>query len=192
MSSLSPAVPLRLRVDSNYEQGYGRPTLDLSEDVSLSPKTPQSQAALAFRVSTSPLDKQAPGISRSQPSQKTSKNRVRDESRKLISHVLLQLQNRALPPPVFDAATTPWNNPSNKGVAEAVKGAVKLGIGQAKVQAQFLPGEEDEEEDRDRVFSTDSTLELMTQLKDVLIISIAQGWLIFDDEYGIDCIPHCI
>ncbi|KAJ7172443.1 hypothetical protein C8R46DRAFT_865501, partial [Mycena filopes] len=37
------------------------------------------------------------------------------------------------------------------------------------------------DEDDGRVFSTDTTLELMTQLRDVLIISAAQGWQIFDE-----------
>ncbi|KAF8212196.1 hypothetical protein K438DRAFT_1230880 [Mycena galopus ATCC 62051] len=44
------------------------------------------------------------------------------------------------------------------------------------------PLDDDGDEDDDGgIFSTDSTLELLTQLRDVLIISAAQGWQIFDD-----------
>jgi hypothetical protein len=44
--------------------------------------------------------------------------------------------------------------------------------------------DDEDDEDDGRGFSTDSTLELMTQLRDVLIISAAQGWQIFDEGYG--------
>ena len=46
-----------------------------------------------------------------------------------------------------------------------------------------LGEEESEGEDGDEAtFYTDTTLDLMIQLKDVLAISIAQGWDIFYEE----------
>ena len=42
--------------------------------------------------------------------------------------------------------------------------------------------ESDDEPVDDDTFHTDVTLDLMTQLKDVLAISIAQGWDIFYEE----------
>ena len=38
------------------------------------------------------------------------------------------------------------------------------------------------EHDADNIFSTDATFELMIQLKDVLIMSVSQGWRIFDER----------
>ncbi|KAJ4469395.1 hypothetical protein C8J55DRAFT_523837 [Lentinula edodes] len=46
---------------------------------------------------------------------------------------------------------------------------------------------DDESEDEDeRAFSTDATLELMTRLRELLIISASQGWRIFDDGISQD------
>ena len=48
-------------------------------------------------------------------------------------------------------------------------------------KAPTLEDSDEELEDRS-TFHTDTTLDLMTQLKDVLAISIAQGWDIFYEE----------
>ncbi|KAJ7285806.1 hypothetical protein C8J57DRAFT_1431486 [Mycena rebaudengoi] len=108
-------------------------------------------------------------------------HRIREESRKLLALVLGQLKNRVLPPPIYDALIVKdsLGGRTFAVIAETVKGAVKLSGGRLDPSATF----DDEEDEDDSRFSTDATLELMTQLKDVLIISAAQGWQIFDETY---------
>ncbi|KAJ7111596.1 hypothetical protein C8R43DRAFT_935944 [Mycena crocata] len=116
----------------------------------------------------------------------SSKHRIRDESRKLLAHVLASLKNRTLPPPVYDAFTTLKDDTVGNGftaIAETVRGVVKMRAAtRSDTNATASPPVDDEDDEDDgRIFSTDPTLELVTQLRDVLIISAAQGWQIFDE-----------
>ncbi|KAJ7632645.1 hypothetical protein FB45DRAFT_913016 [Roridomyces roridus] len=99
----------------------------------------------------------------------SSKNRIR-ESRNLVSHLLSSLKNRALPPSVYNTLKFDKDD-----LAPKVNYA--------------SPVEEDTDEDDGRVFSTESTLELITQLRDVLIISAAQGWQLFDEDSTVQSRP---
>ncbi|KAJ7452375.1 hypothetical protein B0H11DRAFT_2327847, partial [Mycena galericulata] len=112
-------------------------------------------------------------------------HRIRDESRKLLAHVLNQLKTRALPPPVYDAFTTVRDDAVGNNftaIAETVRGVVKMRHGRPDNNAPISPLDDEGDEDDGRIFSTDATLELLTQLRDVLIISAAQGWQIFDED----------
>lgn len=91
-----------------------------------------------------------------------------------------------MPPPVFDT----FKNTESQGIennigvlVETMKGAVRLRGKRRdpKPNTQAATVEDDSDDDGERVFSTDPTYDLMTQLKDVLIMSVAQGWQIFDD-----------
>ena len=104
---------------------------------------------------------------------------------KCLAHILIQLQKRPMPPPVFDEFKPSGEVGSEKGlgaIVETVKGAVKSRNG--KWEPPTLSGEEEEEDSAD-VFTTDATYDLMSQLKEVLVISTARGWEIFHDgRYG--------
>ncbi|KAK0459777.1 uncharacterized protein EV420DRAFT_1620288 [Desarmillaria tabescens] len=101
-----------------------------------------------------------------------------NESRKLLAHVLRQLANRVMPPSVYDIATA-TDQIGEKGLSRLLKGGVKLGSG--KPQGSRVPGDEDENAEVDRDFTPDATFDIMSQLKDVLMISVLRGWQIFDE-----------
>lgn len=174
------------RIDTgNMDMEYRSSPKISVELMSASPTTVRTQALPSFRVSISPnSEKPPPPPSLAQPSQKTN-SRARNESQKLLAHLLGQLQNRPMPPPVFDAFKTDGNGLGEKsfGVVETVRGAVKLKSNRGEARTQAQTGEDDEDEEGDHTFSTDATFELMMQLKEVLIISVAQGWHIFHDGY---------
>ncbi|KAF7976726.1 hypothetical protein HWV62_5909 [Athelia sp. TMB] len=111
-----------------------------------------------------------------------------NESRKLLAHLLVQLQNRTLPPPVFDAFKDVSGLPNETRLADVVKSvraAVRLNGGRADMRAQpslSQRDDSDEDDDSEQGFTTDATFSLMSQLKDVLLISRAQNWQIFHDS----------
>ena len=65
-------------------------------------------------------------------------------------------------------------------LAVSLKEAVK-GIKSDK-KAPATEGD-DSDEDQDDVFSTNETIDLMSQLRDVLTMSVDQGWKIFDETF---------
>ncbi|KAJ7449837.1 hypothetical protein FB451DRAFT_1286715 [Mycena latifolia] len=114
----------------------------------------------------------------------SSKHRIRDESKKLLTHLLNQLRERVRPPSVYDGFTTVHDEIAGNSfavIAETVRGVVKMRTGRQAPLSPTSPLDDEDDEDDGRVFSTDATLELMTQLRDVLIISAAQGWQIFNE-----------
>ncbi|TFK42558.1 hypothetical protein BDQ12DRAFT_676416 [Crucibulum laeve] len=107
-------------------------------------------------------------------------NRAKNESRKLLLHVLNQLQNRPRPPSVSDTFSNVVPDVTDKrfdAFVGTVKDAVKLRSNRVGVRSDV----DDSDEEIDQSFSTDTTFDLMVQLKDVLNISVVQGWHIFDD-----------
>jgi hypothetical protein len=115
---------------------------------------------------------------------------IRDESRKLLVYILDRLKNRALPPPIYATFTAVQDDGSGNSfavLAQTVRGVVKMRSGSSGRPGLNAPSSLDDdadEDDDDGIFSTDTTLELLTQLRDVLIISAAQGWQIFDEGYA--------
>ena len=57
------------------------------------------------------------------------------------------------------------------------------GVADNKTRRKQSIDDSDEDSGDEATFHTDVTLDLMIQLKDVLAISIAQGWDIFYEEY---------
>jgi hypothetical protein len=80
------------------------------------------------------------------------------ETRKLLLYILEQLKLRPLPPSVFSVQTPVVKGPSST--------------------------EDDDSDDGEHTFSTDGVYDLMSQLRDVLFISVIQGWQIFDSRYA--------
>jgi hypothetical protein len=110
------------------------------------------------------------------------------ESRKLLAHILGQLDRRPKPPSLFDAFSNVQSSSSENTLGafvETVKENVTL-RGMRRDGKQPAPVEamdDDTDDEIDRGFTTDTTYDLMVQLKNVLMMSVAQGWHIFDEEY---------
>ncbi len=91
-----------------------------------------------------------------------------------------------MPPTVYDAVGAITDTGGNStfatfaGTVKSVKDVVKIGNGKP---ANRIVVDDEEEVEVDGDFSTNATFELMSQLKDVLMISVSQGWQIFDDGY---------
>ena len=133
----------------------------------------------SFRLSTSPISDRPSSTYHPEPIPTNLRVR-RNESRKLLSHVLHQLAHRKKPPPVKDMLWNGNNDTNTRGlgmVSGTLKNFVKLDK-RVDIQNQ---NDSDDEESRD--FSTDDTLDLMIQLEDVLTMSIEHGWKIFDDGF---------
>ncbi|KAH9856975.1 hypothetical protein C2E23DRAFT_892456 [Lenzites betulinus] len=113
-------------------------------------------------------------------------NRARNESRKLLAHILSQLQNRPVPPSLLNSLVNGQIR-SEKGIGsvmKSVKGAVKYtGTLRERRTHQPVPQDDtDSGDEQDEGFITDLTFDLMNQLKDVLVLSIAHKWDIFYDS----------
>ncbi len=112
--------------------------------------------------------------------------RARNESRKLLAHILSQLQGRAVPPPllttlVFGSGPT---EKSNGSVVKSMRGAMRYTktLPTRRTHQPVPQDDTDSEEEDVEMFSTDITLDLINQLKDVLVLSIAHSWDIFYDR----------
>jgi len=128
----------------------------------------------SVRLSTSPIQDEPSSTHHPQPI--PTNLRARNESRKLLSHVLRQLAHRKKPPPIKD---TVWNRNNDRNIRGFGMVALKDFVKLVPDKRLGIQSDSDDEENRD--FSTDGTFDLMVQLKDVLTMSIAQGWKIFDD-----------
>ncbi len=109
----------------------------------------------------SPLPVPPPGISK-----------ARDESQKLLAHVLEQLRHRPKCPITY---------PPQPHQATAVKPiALRSSASRTNSEAQSL--DPDNEDSSERAFSPDLAFDLMNRLRDVLMISLSQGWQIFSER----------
>ncbi|PPQ66076.1 hypothetical protein CVT26_010818 [Gymnopilus dilepis] len=113
-------------------------------------------------------------------------SRARNESRKLLSHVLIQLANRRRPEPIVDTITKVTHDSADNifgSLGESVRDAFKVSGRQASRQERHSNIAQDDSDDESTdIFTTDDTIDLMVQLLDVLTLSIAQGWPIFDER----------
>jgi hypothetical protein len=165
---MADSTPAHLSsLDTNF-------TINVQEDLELPP----------VRISTSP-----PNLT-GHDSPPFVNTRARNEARKLLSHVLIQLANRFKPPSIVDAITNATDDSVERGFgafAETLREVVKLGNNQGfKPRQNSEAHEDDSDDERNIAFATDGTIDLLTQLKDVITMAIAQGWQIFDDRFLID------
>ena len=133
----------------------------------------------SFRLSTSPISDGPSSTYRPDPIPTNIRVR-RNESRKLLSHVLHQLAHRKKPPSVKDMV---WNGNSDTNTRGfgMVTGSLRNFVKVMPDKRVDIQNDSDDEESRD--FSTDETLDLMIQLEEVLTMSIEHGWKIFDDGF---------
>ncbi|KAG6866937.1 hypothetical protein C0991_003853 [Blastosporella zonata] len=170
-------------IDTNIAQ-------DFSSSLA-SPTTPSHNEVPSLRISVSPrtdIPAMSPSTPRTQPHHKiNSTNRARTESRKLLAHVLDQLERRALPLGIFDAydRTEDQGSENNLGaLLQSVKGAVNPKKAKLEVRRPSPAGmgEDVSDEGEEHEYSTDATYGLMLQLKELLRVSVDQDWHILDDN----------
>ncbi|PFH54331.1 hypothetical protein AMATHDRAFT_38260 [Amanita thiersii Skay4041] len=151
---------------------------------------PTSKSVSSFRISLSSTDER-PSISSlvsdlGRTSSKLNK-KTRNESRKLLSHVLAQLQARPMPPLIFDSyneVTSSINRPRADTLKSPIRGNLNRGPN-ISAQSQYDTTGDASDDESQLDFSTDYTYDLMIQLRDVLLLSISQGWQIFENENAI-------
>lgn len=116
--------------------------------------------------------------------------RYRNESRKLLAHILGQLRDRTKPQSVFNA----FRSSESHGVesrdlrtaVRAIQGAVKLKAGLSSQERPGAAAQDDNDSDNEGgSFSTDSTFNLLSQFVSALSVAVNAGWQVFDDGYEI-------
>ncbi|KAG2078289.1 hypothetical protein BDR04DRAFT_1131999 [Suillus decipiens] len=179
--STKPFTPL-LRVDtesltppSRIKSGYdGSPGGRSSASLTPSP---------SFYIPLSPnADKYSPSaqLARMALSQNDPVNHAREESKKLVGLLLDQLSSRMRPPPIFDALNV-HATPSTEAGFGHVIGAVRNVVKQkSNKRLQSIKEDSDDEGSDCVIFSSETTFDLMVQLKEVLLFSASQGWQVFD------------
>ena len=166
------------RIDTNVTPSSDDDYLEASP-LRTSPSNFSRLGLPSFRLSTSPI---SDGSSTYRPEPMPNNLRVRrNESRKLLSHVLHQLAHRKKPPPVKDMVWNGNNDTNTPGFGMATGTMKNFG----KLMPDKRAGiQDDSDDDESRDFSTDETLDLMIQLEEVLTMSIEHGWKICDDGFG--------
>jgi hypothetical protein len=190
LSDKSFPGPPRLRIDTE-ESGFNDATFNVELATPSRSRSEIATPRLPALQVQSLVDKTPPSLSYPAPSVSVAPNasKALNESRKLLAHLLGQLQHRPLPPPVFDAfkdISGNLNDTKLVDVVQTVKAVVRLQGGKRDTRAvppSLQRDNSDEEDETEKIFTTDATFSLMTQLKDVLLISRSQNWQIFHDRY---------
>ena len=188
-----------------------RPTLsaldvDLPSPTSIAPDEPASSARSrgrsftqvklpSFRISTpgSPKSSSRRSFGYERPSvaqQQDPTQKYRDESRKLLAHILGQLRDRQIPVSGFSGFKSGGTHgPESRDLRSTVRviqGVVKLRAGLAPQTPSQTPMQDDSDNDNEEgSFSTDSTVSLLGQFVSALAVAVKAGWQIFDDGYEV-------
>jgi hypothetical protein len=170
--------PPSLRIDTTNAS-----TSDVADDSHFWRSPFLSKSYSLVNTPLSPSDERPSMDSGRSPSKGNKKARSTG-SGKLLSHVLVQLQTRPMPPTVYDSYTDAKDTARGSSIVDTVKDAMKSKSSIAvRSSSQTSTTEDDSDDDIGLVYSTDNTYELMFQLRNVLLVSDSQGWRIFDDEY---------
>ncbi|KAI0797914.1 hypothetical protein C8Q75DRAFT_845203 [Abortiporus biennis] len=145
-----------------------------------------SQGVLpSFRISSSiSQDKSPVSQNLSHIAAAHGTNKARNESRKLLAHVLDQLRNRPMPPSSLYSTDSRLSN-SGKGLAAIMRSVtgIAASTGAALDSRQYSQYDDDDDDLLDdSTFTTDETFDLMLRLREVLTISTAQGWNILAEN----------
>ncbi|KIJ44065.1 hypothetical protein M422DRAFT_252558, partial [Sphaerobolus stellatus SS14] len=161
------------------------PNLNVSEKSPgrLSPVIP------SFRITSSPAaPPEAPSRLPSANEKFHSVNKIQAELQKLLAHVLSRLKGRSKPPSVYERLRTETirKHPLTLGaVVETVRNAVRFK--QVLDRPEVPPGRgtnDDDIDDNEQEFSTDETYDLLTQLRDLLVLAQKQGCEILRPQEG--------
>lgn len=189
MSSLSGRANFTLRVDTSAVHDDSPTEIPRSPLGQLTgrPRASSKVSSPSLRVPPSPIKEKSPtspshlaAVFASQPA-----NRARDESQKLLAHLLGQLRNRPRPPSIFEVASHLDSRRHVRGIAIMRSVAVLTGTKRSQSISNSSPTrpESDSEDELEAEFTTDVTHDLMNQLKEILSISLAQQWQIFYERY---------
>ena len=147
----------------------------------------------SFRISTpgSPKSPSRPSFGYERPSviqPPDSTQKYRDESRKLLAHILGQLRDRTKPESVFNAFKSGGSYGAEprdlRTTVLAIQSVVKLRAGLGpQARSQTSTQDEGDSDTEEGSFSTDSTLNLLNQFVSTLAVAMKAGWQIFDDRY---------
>lgn len=178
----SPALSLRINTSIPYDGGDVQ-----ASPAQLSPNAPLSARERARSISQGLLPQLRLSTEKTRPAPEINAamigmEKARNESRKLLSHILVQLEARNMPPPVLEGSETRLPQ-TKRGIAAVVRSF--SGKSKSFDSKQGNSGEDSDEDwdPADRpAFFTDATLKLMVQLKDTLHISIDNKWDIFTTE----------
>lgn len=150
----------------------------------------------SFRISTPGPPKSPPrrssGFERpSVAHQPDPTQRYRDESRKLLAHILGQLRDRTKPQSVFNAFRSSETNGVEsrdlRTTVRAIQGVVKFRAGLSSRERPEASTQDDHDSDNEEgSFSTESTHNLLSQFVSTLSVAVNEGWQIFDDRYEVE------
>lgn len=176
-----------LRVDTSLSPSY-IPVPSSVDDSTISRSSGRERSASTSRGLLPSLRVPSPSVAQPVPHRATipvGASRARHESRKLLAHVLGQLQRRSMPLSSISSFAE-RSVRAERGLGAVVRSFAGIagagGATETRARKNVLSDDSDDDFGDDSTFHTDATLDLMIQLKDVLAISIAQGWDIFYEE----------
>lgn len=145
----------------------------------------------SFRLSTvgSPKSPTRRSFGFERPSvaqQQDPTQKYRDESRKLLAHILGQLRDRTRPDSVFSGFKSGGAyDPESRDLRTTVRviqGVVKLRAGLVpQARPQTFAQDDSDSDNEQGTFSTDATFNLLSQFVSALAVAVKAGWQIFDD-----------
>ncbi|TFK29961.1 hypothetical protein FA15DRAFT_684259 [Coprinopsis marcescibilis] len=175
-----------IKIDTDFATDFAVISSPRPSDGEISPVSKPGGLIPSLLVPSalSPSNESAESSLFTNPVQNIKRNpKAKNEVRKLFSHVLTQLANRRKPPPISETIKEVGRVATEKvlpAFSDAFKSVAKLG--NAIQRSASSAGMDDEEEEDSDTFSTEATFELMLQLKDLLYMSIMQGWQIFEED----------
>lgn len=158
-----------------------------SDEVSTPRNRSRSRSISQFATSLISPSTEKPPIDMSGVASLPSSNSVKpdkalQETRKLLGHILHELQDRPRPPSAWDAFQ-PGRPQRTRSLPLNLKAGLRLGHGHASRSGSLSLVDSDSDEELDTTFSPDLTYELLNKLRDVLIIARLKSWQIFDVGY---------
>lgn len=109
-------------------------------------------------------------------------DKARQETRKLLSHILNELRNRPRPPPAWATLSyaTGTEAPQSSGGRRQVYGPTSFG-GPGTRTRLTASSDSDSDGESSMTFSPGITFDFLNKLRDVLILAKLKDWRIFDD-----------
>ncbi|KAF8910955.1 hypothetical protein CPB84DRAFT_1842225 [Gymnopilus junonius] len=170
-----------------------RAHLSLNTDLTIKVYDDPSQSSLVSPSNTTSFEQLSPTartphtpIDGDPPTRPNLNSRARNESRKLLSHVLLQLANRKKPESILDTIASVNHDSADDGIGalgDSLREAFRMGGRQeGRSERRITTPQDDSDDENADTSTTDETYDLMVQLLDVLTLSVAQGWPIFDES----------
>lgn len=189
-----PSPHLSLRIDTadlNFEDDPAPPPPDTRFSARLVNPSARERAVSfshgvlpSLRISTAVnSEKHSASHNISSMAATQGSEKAKNESRKLVAHLLDQLQRRELPTSSDNTGDQPKGGIGIGAVVKSVKNVVstKDAVEGRRPSITQADNEDDELDGEEADFYTDATFDLMSQLKDIFLVASAQGWDLFSD-----------